>query len=368
MLEYVEGSSSANKNTSNMYVDNPVGNNDNIEIETNNAKEGTSVDGFNFDDIDFSGVFPNIEGHKDNEGEVNCTNENEGNREAEDEGGSEADCSHQSQNEGDDSEDSDYVVDNDYEVEETEVDMRDFNVFVDEDEEYVGNRNSGIDDVRNEVDYENEIDDNLSYESFDSLTDESMEDFETRRSQKLREIRNKQKGKSRMHEARFYLGQQFGSTKEVKEQVRRHAVLTKRELSFLRNDKARIRVVCEGNVPVYKKGDGFVKQAPKKGNKGKSVGPKPNESTVGPKPNESTVGPRSRESFSGSQKSKKVLTTNAIFCRKRKERLDKEKDEVETWTVKTHNNNKQRKCIIFLFHVGISSENVLYFYFISCLY
>ncbi|XP_021968818.1 5'-AMP-activated serine/threonine-protein kinase catalytic subunit alpha-like [Helianthus annuus] len=229
MLEYVEGSSSANKNTSNIETetdnavgnndnavgnndnpvvnndnpvgnnDNPVGNNDNIEIETDNAKEGTCVDGFNFDDIDFSGVFLNNEGHKDNEGEVNCTNENEGNREAEDKGGSEdeggskADCSHQSENEGDDSEDSDYIVDNDYEVEEMEVDTRDFNVFVDEDEEYVGSRNSGIDDVRNEVDYENEIDDNLSYESFDSLTDESMEDFETRRSQKLREIRNKQK-------------------------------------------------------------------------------------------------------------------------------------------------------------------------------
>ncbi|XP_022041949.1 uncharacterized protein LOC110944602 [Helianthus annuus] len=96
------------------------------------------------------------------------------------------------------------------------------------------------------------------------------------------------RGKSRMHEARFYLGQQFGSAKEVKEQVRRHAILTKRELSFFRNDKAKIRVVCEGNVPVYMKGDGKRKE-----------------------------------------RLDKVVCPFMLY-------VSKEKDEVETWTVKTH--------------------------------
>ncbi|KAL9996450.1 hypothetical protein Hdeb2414_s0703g00937251 [Helianthus debilis subsp. tardiflorus] len=102
--------------------------------------------------------------------EVGGDREDEGDNK--DEGGSEADCSQQSENEGNDSEDSDYIVYDDYEVEETKVDMRDFNAFVDEDEEYVGSRNYGTDcdGVRNEVDYENEIDDNLSYESSEKLS------------------------------------------------------------------------------------------------------------------------------------------------------------------------------------------------------
>jgi hypothetical protein len=44
------------------------------------------------------------------------------------------------------------------------------------------------------------------------------------------------------------LRQTFGTAKEVKDLVKRHAIETRRKLSFLRNDKKRIRVVCEGLV------------------------------------------------------------------------------------------------------------------------
>jgi hypothetical protein len=66
------------------------------------------------------------------------------------------------------------------------------------------------------------------------------------------------------------VGQKFGSTDEVKRLVKRHSIETRRKLSFLRNDKQRIRVVCEGDVPNFRQGDGLSVDGPNGPNDGKS--------------------------------------------------------------------------------------------------
>jgi hypothetical protein len=50
---------------------------------------------------------------------------------------------------------------------------------------------------------------------------------------------------------RFSVGQIFGDREVLKDLIRKHAIESRRELYFLRNDSKRIRVVCNGNVPQF---------------------------------------------------------------------------------------------------------------------
>ena len=93
-----------------------------------------------------------------------------------------------------DEEDSDFNIDLENEVEDVDVDMRDFNAHVDSEVEYVGNNHTKSIGMNYGLEDDDILAaDCLSYESFDSRTDSSMSDFETRRSRKLREVRNKEK-------------------------------------------------------------------------------------------------------------------------------------------------------------------------------
>nr|KAJ0219418.1 hypothetical protein LSAT_V11C300120670 [Lactuca sativa] len=47
----------------------------------------------------------------------------------------------------------------------------------------------------------------------------------------------------------FYILQTFNTTQEFKERVKLHAIKTRRELDFEKNDKNRVRVVCRGTIP-----------------------------------------------------------------------------------------------------------------------
>nr|XP_043625845.1 uncharacterized protein LOC122597298 [Erigeron canadensis] len=50
---------------------------------------------------------------------------------------------------------------------------------------------------------------------------------------------------------RFHLSQTSGTAKEVKDMVRAHAIDTRRELKIVKNDKERIRVICEGKLVAF---------------------------------------------------------------------------------------------------------------------
>jgi hypothetical protein len=130
------------------------------------------------------------------------------------------------------------------------------------------------------------------------------------------------------------VSQIFGSREEVKQLVKRHAIESRKSLSFLRNDKDRIRVVCEGHVakPIVFDGPG----GSSKGNDGPgcvvgSTGPQKSKSCV-------LKSKQSDIDGSGGQKRHKL----------RKDRLlqvdcpwvlhiSKLKAKEETWAVKTYN-------------------------------
>ncbi|KAK9067620.1 hypothetical protein SSX86_011731 [Deinandra increscens subsp. villosa] len=152
-----------------------------------------------------------------------------------------------------DASDYTYTYEAEKEAEEVEVDMRDFHNYVDKGEEFVGGND--IVEVQDESGIVTDSDDEyVSDGSIQSLTDESSDDFETRRKKGLRMHRKKMKKQLAENDKSgigFHVGQTFGDPADLKELIKRHAVETKRDLYFLKNDRERVKVICNG-------GDQFV--------------------------------------------------------------------------------------------------------------
>ncbi|KAF5760233.1 putative transposase, mutator type, transposase, MuDR, plant, MULE transposase [Helianthus annuus] len=222
-------------------------------------------------------------------------------------------------------------------MDEAEYDMMDYHANVDRSVDFMG---AEVESVGNhDVDTSDDLldDENLSYESFDSLTDEEMEDFETRRSLKLRELRRKKRGGQSTSQVTFYVGQLFPTANAAKDKINKHAIETRRSLSFLRNDKKGIRVVCEGRCPIF------------------TCGPNqtgPSQSGPGIHIQSATCQKGKESSASGT---KKGFKKGLVECNdKRKGRLNsvdcpwvlylsRLSDEDETWVVKTY--QPDHKCL-----------------------
>ncbi|XP_021984789.2 uncharacterized protein LOC110880602 [Helianthus annuus] len=241
--------------------------------------------------------------------------------------------------EGDDSDDSDFVEGLES-MDEAEYDMMDYHANVDRGVEFMG---AEVESVGNhDVDTSDDLldDENLSYESFDSLTDEEMEDFETRRSLKLRELRRKKRVAQSTSQVTFYVGQLFPTAKAAKDKINKHAIETRRSLSFLRNDKRRIRVVCEGRCPIFTCGPN--QTGPSQSGPGIHI-----QSASGP-----GIQKGKESSANGT---KKGFKKGLVECNdKRKGRLNsvdcpwvlylsRLSDEDETWVVKTY--QPDHKCL-----------------------
>ncbi|GJV21255.1 hypothetical protein Tco_1370275 [Tanacetum coccineum] len=67
-------------------------------------------------------------------------------------------------------------------------------------------------------------------------------------------LRVKEK-KERVYKEDFFLGEQFATSKLVKDKVTRVSVEQRRQLSLKKNDKLRVRVVCKGQVPDFANND-----------------------------------------------------------------------------------------------------------------
>ncbi|XP_023757288.1 uncharacterized protein LOC111905781 [Lactuca sativa] len=142
----------------------------------------------------------------------------------------------------DESEDEDFFVDLENIVDDVDVDMKEFHIHVDEDVEWVQKTTkeasgSGVDFTEGE---DLEVIDPESFES-------PIVDEDNNRERMLRDIR-KEKSCSEgvVHQKAFTLGQKFKTKKDVKEYINKHAVETKRDLHFEKNDKTRIRAKCRG--------------------------------------------------------------------------------------------------------------------------
>ncbi|CAI9304457.1 unnamed protein product [Lactuca saligna] len=151
-------------------------------------------------------------------------------------------------NSGDDSEsqDGDFLVDEDNIIDDVEVDMREFHLNVEPDVEWIGGaskrKNHVVTEDGNEADLEV-----IDMELF--LSDSSSDDgIEGERNKKIKVIRRAHENENAQVSEPFYLYQKFNLSKEFKDRVNQHAIDTRRELDFEKNDKNRVRVVCRGTI------------------------------------------------------------------------------------------------------------------------
>ncbi|KAL4558919.1 hypothetical protein LXL04_037124 [Taraxacum kok-saghyz] len=140
--------------------------------------------------------------------------------------------------EGADLEEND-LVDEENNVPEVEVDMADFTLNLDGDE---SNTDGGV--VDEEIDEDLDVIDNEKRDSLDEGSDDDM-----RRRNVLKNLaKEKRCNLGNVHKASFYVGQKFKSKKELKDLIDDHAIQTRRNLYFEKNDKLRLRAMCRGVV------------------------------------------------------------------------------------------------------------------------
>ncbi|GJY05042.1 hypothetical protein Tco_0370982, partial [Tanacetum coccineum] len=89
----------------------------------------------------------------------------------------------------------------------------------------------------------NLTEDNIEVLEFDSLESDLEDVPENDRRLGLRKLKKKHSS------SKFYIGKEFANRDVAKDLIRTHAVESRRNLHFLRNDPIRIRVVCNSVVP-----------------------------------------------------------------------------------------------------------------------
>ncbi|KAL4584531.1 hypothetical protein LXL04_009134 [Taraxacum kok-saghyz] len=142
--------------------------------------------------------------------------------------------------EGDDLEEDD-LVDEENNVPEIEVDMADFTLNLDGDESEI-HIDGGA--ANEEVDEDLDVIDNERWDSLDEGSDDDM-----RRRNVLKNLgKEKRCNLGNVHKPSFYVRQKFKSKKELKDLIDAHAIQSRRNLYFEKNDKLRLREKCRGVV------------------------------------------------------------------------------------------------------------------------
>ncbi|XP_022032193.1 uncharacterized protein LOC110933271 [Helianthus annuus] len=183
------------------------------------------------------------ENEKGNETEKG--NENENGKETE-----KAKQSERVEHDNEDSGDED-IVDEENEVFEVEVDMSQFNDKfqakhqMNNEKETDNATETSVDDTEHDP-LEEEY---LSNDSLGTSESEGELTIEKHRKKAFRRIRKQQEASK--EKCAFYVGQTFGDNSQVKTLIRRHAIETRREIFFYRNDQERIRAHCKGRIPDF---------------------------------------------------------------------------------------------------------------------
>ncbi|CAI9262685.1 unnamed protein product [Lactuca saligna] len=144
-----------------------------------------------------------------------------------------------------DSDDSDYWVDEDNVIKDLEVDMRDFNMSIDTEVEVLDKR--ARNPRQHESDEEADELDVIDNDAFDSMDEDSDQD--RKRRPVLKQL-SKEKSCSlgEVHKCHFKIGQKYNSKQELEEKIKMHALETKKNIAFKKNDKSRLRAICNGVV------------------------------------------------------------------------------------------------------------------------
>ncbi|KVI01533.1 Transposase, MuDR, plant, partial [Cynara cardunculus var. scolymus] len=132
----------------------------------------------------------------------------------------------------DDGEDVDYMVDKTHEMEEVDIDMKNFNSIIECDAEWLGNKEK--------VGEESNLgeDDNHDLVKVDAFYSGSDSEFEGDRKRQLRKLGKHQRTKKTLN-FNFYVGKSFRNKKEIKDLIGKHSIETRRDLSIVKKDGSR---------------------------------------------------------------------------------------------------------------------------------
>ncbi|GJZ12654.1 heat stress transcription factor B-4-like protein [Tanacetum coccineum] len=147
----------------------------------------------------------------------------------------------------DDDVDEDFLVDEENEIVEPDVDVHLFGISMDLPFDNIGITNLVPDDV-----LEGEDVDVINADGFDN--DPGNDEEKNYRKRRLAELRTEMEGvinASGQWKYSFYTGQKFTTPKEAKDRVYLHSIKRKRNLKLYKNDGVRIRARCDGKVLVF---------------------------------------------------------------------------------------------------------------------
>ncbi|GKA94416.1 hypothetical protein Tco_0816454, partial [Tanacetum coccineum] len=147
----------------------------------------------------------------------------------------------------DDDVDKDFLVDEENEIVEPDVDVHLFGISMDLPFDNIGVTNLVSDDV-----LEGEDVDVINPDGFDS--DHGNDEETNYRKRRLAELRTKMEGvinASGQWKYSFYTGKKFSTLKEANDRVYLHSIESKRNLKLYKNDGVRIRARCDGKVLVF---------------------------------------------------------------------------------------------------------------------
>ncbi|KAI3509052.1 hypothetical protein L1887_24076 [Cichorium endivia] len=144
-----------------------------------------------------------------------------------------------------DSEDSDFIIDEDNIVDDPDIDMKEFLLNIDEDVEWLGTH-----ETSQVIREESREKDELEVVNNEILLSESSDEGgSNKRKKSIKAIRRAQENSEARVSDPFYVYQTFGSAEELKRKIKKHSVETRREIEIVKNDKNRVRAVCKGTIP-----------------------------------------------------------------------------------------------------------------------
>ncbi|XP_023761955.2 uncharacterized protein LOC111910350 isoform X2 [Lactuca sativa] len=157
------------------------------------------------------------------------------------------------ENQNSEDEDSDFMIDEDNIIEDVDVDMEDFNLNIDTEAEFNGCQRMG--GQRNEDSDEEDDLEVIDNDEWDSLSEDSGDN--RKRREMIKEL-GKQTlcSAGEVHKVAFHIGQKYKAKKELKDKIDLHALETRRNISFTKNDKSRLTAVCDGTVVLNASGVG----------------------------------------------------------------------------------------------------------------
>ncbi|CAI9293924.1 unnamed protein product [Lactuca saligna] len=152
------------------------------------------------------------------------------------------------ENQNSEDEDSDFMIDEDNIIEDVDVDMEDFNLNIDTEAEFNGCQRNEDSDEEDDLEV-------IENDEWDSLSDDSGDN--RKRREMIKEL-GKQTlcSAGEVHKVAFHIGQKYKAKKELKDKIDLHALETRRNISFTKNDKSRLTAVCDGTVVLNASGVG----------------------------------------------------------------------------------------------------------------